>query len=74
MRITPARKLSANLPTQEGRTLRIGTEVAVTDEFSATWNNARFRVILIAEIKYHVREEDLAFAWGEFEPDLASFI
>ena len=30
-RMPPIRKLTANLPTQEGRTLRVGTYVAVTD-------------------------------------------
>jgi len=56
------RKLKANLVTREGRTLRIGTEVAVTDEFSTAWNNARFRVVLVGDARYHVREEDLASA------------
>jgi hypothetical protein len=63
--MAPIRKLIANLPTQEGRTLRVGTEVAVTDEFTAGWNNVPFRVILVADVRYHVREADLAFAWGE---------
>jgi hypothetical protein len=58
-------KLKANLATQEGRTLRVGTEVAVTDEFSTGWNNVRLRVILVEDMRYHVREEDLAYAWGE---------
>jgi hypothetical protein len=63
--MAPIPKRMANLPTQEGRTLRVGTEVAVTDEFTAGWNNAPFRVILVAAVRYHVREADLAFAWGE---------
>jgi hypothetical protein len=63
--MAPIRKLKANLPTQEGRTLRVGTEVAVTDEFTTGWNKAPVRVILVTDVRYHVREEDLVFAWGE---------
>jgi hypothetical protein len=59
------RKLKANLPTQEGRTLRVGTEVALTDEFSTLWSQAQFRVVLIGEARYHVKEEDLTYAWGD---------
>jgi hypothetical protein len=57
-------KLKNILPTQEGRTLPVGTEVAVTDEL-ASLRNARTRVILGADARYHVREEDLAYAQGE---------
>jgi hypothetical protein len=63
--MSTTRQLKANLATQEGRTLRVGTQVAVTEEFSTGWNNARFRIILVADARYRVREEDLAYAWGE---------
>jgi hypothetical protein len=63
--MAPIRKLKANLPTQEGRTLRVGMDVAVTDEFTRLWSDAQFRVILIGEARYHVREEDLTYAWGD---------
>ena len=63
--MAPIRKLTANLPTQEGRTLRVGTDVAVTDEFNAARNNTQLRVVLVADVRYHVREADLEFAWGE---------
>lgn len=58
-------KLKANLATQEGRTLRIGTEVAVTDEFVTGWSNVRLRVSLVGDARYRVREEDLAYSWSE---------
>jgi len=58
-------KLKSILPTQEGRTLPVGTEVAVTDELATSLRNARTRVILVADARYHVREEDLAYAQGE---------
>lgn len=59
------RKLVGMLPTREGITLRVGTEVAVTDEFAAGWQNVRFCVILVADARYLVREEDLIYACGE---------
>jgi hypothetical protein len=59
------RKLKSILPTLEGRTLPVGTEVAVSDEFATGWQNARFRIILVGDARYHVREEDLAYASGE---------
>jgi len=59
------RKLKGILPTQEGRALPVGTEVVVGDEFTIGWHGARVRVILVADARYHVREEDLAYAWGE---------
>jgi hypothetical protein len=62
--MAPVCKLKANLPTQEGRTLIVGTEVAVTDEFARAWNDVRLRIILVGEARYRVREEDLAYAWG----------
>ena len=43
----------------------VGTEVAVTDEFATGLRNAWTRVILVADARYHVREEDLAYARGE---------
>jgi hypothetical protein len=58
-------KLKNILSTQEGRTLRVGTEVAVTDELATSRYQLRPRVILVDGARYHVREEDLAFAQGE---------
>ena len=58
-------KLRNNLPTLEGRTLRIGTEVAVTEEVSTGRHNTLTRVIVVANARYHVREEDLGYAQGE---------
>ncbi len=63
--MTAIRKLKFILPTQEGRTLPVGTEVAVTEEFVTGWHNVRFLVILVGEARYHVRDEDLAYACGE---------
>lgn len=63
--MAPVSKLKANLPTQEGRTLIVGTEVTVTNEFSPAWNDVRFRIILVGAARYRVREEDLAYAWAE---------
>jgi hypothetical protein len=53
------------LPTQEGRTLPVGTEVTVTDELATGLRSPRTRVILVAEGRYHVREEDLAYGCGK---------
>ena len=58
-------KLKSILPTQEGLTLRVGTVVAVTDEWGIAWNKVRTRVILVADARYHVRNEDLVYACGE---------
>jgi hypothetical protein len=58
-------KLNRILPTREGVTLRVGTEVAVTDEISTGLKGVRFRLIFVADARYHVREEDLAYACGE---------
>ena len=58
-------KLKRILPTQEGRTLPVGTEVAVTDELATGPHNARTRVILVADARLHVRQEDLVYAQGE---------
>jgi hypothetical protein len=58
-------KLKNILPTLEGRTLRVGTEVAVTDESATGRHNTLIRVIIVADARYHVREEDLAYAQGE---------
>ncbi len=66
--MTTILKLKNILSTQEGRTLPVGTEVAVTDEFATHTSglrNAWIRVIVVANARYHVREEDLAFARGE---------
>jgi hypothetical protein len=63
--MTTILKLKNILPTQEGRTLPVGTEVVVTDEWATGWNNARTRVILVANARLHVRQEDLAYAQGE---------
>jgi hypothetical protein len=63
--MTTILKLKNILPTQEGRTLPVGTEVAVTDELAAGLHNARARVILVADARYHVLDEDLAYARGE---------
>jgi len=63
--MTTILKLKNILPTQEGRTLPVGTEVAVTDEWATGWNNARTRVILVADARLHVRQEDLAYAQEE---------
>jgi hypothetical protein len=63
--MTTILKLKNILSTQEGRTLHVGTEVAVTDEFATSLHNAWTRVILVADARYHVREEDLAYARGE---------
>lgn len=49
-------KLKNILPTQEGRTLPAGTEVAITDELVTGLHNARARVILVADARYRVRE------------------
>ena len=58
-------KLKGMLPTREGVTLRVGTDVAVTGEFTPGRQNVRFCLILVADARYHVREEDLAYACGE---------
>ena len=58
-------KLKNMLSTQEGRTLPVGTEVAVTDELATGLHDARARVIFVADARYRVREEDLAYAQGE---------
>lgn len=58
-------KLKNILPTLEGRTLRVGTEVAVTDELATGRHNTVMRVVLVEDARYHVREEDLAYALGE---------
>ena len=63
--MTTILKLKNILSTQEGRTLPVGPEVAVTDEFATGLHNAWTRVILVADARYHVREEDLAYARGE---------
>jgi len=63
--MTTILKLKNILPTHEGRTLPVGTEVVVTDEWATGWNNARTRVILVANARLHVRQEDLAYAQGE---------
>ena len=63
--MTTILKLKNILSTQEGRTLPVGTEVGVTDEFATGLRNAWTRVILVADARYHVREEDLAYARGE---------
>ena len=63
--MTTILKLKNILSTQEGRTLPVGTEGAGTDEFAAGLHNAWTRIILVADARYHVREEDLAYARGE---------
>ena len=63
--MTTILKLKNILPTLEGRTLPVGTEVAVTEELATSRHNLRIRVILVADVRYHVREEDLAYARGE---------
>ena len=63
--MTTILKLKNILSTQEGRTLPVGTEVAVTEELATGWHNTLTRVILVADARYHVREEDLAYARGE---------
>jgi hypothetical protein len=62
--MTGIRKLKFMLPTQEGRTLSAGTEVATTDQSVTGWHKVRFLVVLVGEARCHVREEDLAYAWG----------
>jgi hypothetical protein len=62
--MTTTLKLKNILSTQEGRTLPVGTEVAITDEFAGL-RNAWIRVILVADARHHVRVEDLAHARGE---------
>jgi hypothetical protein len=63
--VTRIRKLMGMLPTREGLTLRVGTQVDVTDEYVAGWQNMRFRVVLVSDARYHVRAEDLAYACGD---------